>query len=50
LDRRRDRHVQPEKKRAAGKFTFAELGENEEDLAEQEAWYAKMRGFGPVLC
>jgi uncharacterized membrane protein YkvA (DUF1232 family) len=49
LDRRRDLHVEPEKKRATSKFTFVELGENEEDLAEQEAWSAKVRGIGLVL-
>ncbi len=38
LERRRDLHIEPEKKRATGKFTFAGLGENEEDLTELEAW------------
>ena len=49
LERHRDLHVEPEKKRATSKFTFAKLGENEEDLAEREVWYAKMRGLVPVL-
>ncbi len=31
------------KERAASKFPFAELEENEEDLAKPEAWYAKVR-------
>jgi hypothetical protein len=45
LERHRDLHVEPEIKRAADKFTFAELGENEEDLAELEAWYANVRAW-----
>lgn len=36
LKRHHDLHAEFEKKRAAGKFTFAELGENEEDLDELE--------------
>ncbi len=43
LERHRDLHVKPEGKCGADKFTFAELGENEEDLAELESWYAKVR-------
>jgi hypothetical protein len=31
-------HAELEKERAAGKFTFAELEENEGDLAKLEAW------------
>ncbi len=46
LERRRDLHIELEKKRATGKFTFAELGENEEDLTELKAWYSKVRGIG----
>lgn len=41
-----------EKERAAGKFTFAELEENEEDLAKLEAWFGRIRGrdrFGAPL-
>jgi hypothetical protein len=37
-------YVEPEKKCAVGEFTFAELGENEEDLAELEARYVKAVG------
>lgn len=37
MEWRRDLRVEPEKQRAAGKFIFAGLGENEEDLAELEA-------------
>ena len=42
LDRCRDFHAELEKERAVGKFTFAELEENEEDLAKLEAWFAKI--------
>jgi hypothetical protein len=44
LDRCRDLHAELEKERAAGKFTFAELEENEEDLAKLEAWLGKIQG------
>lgn len=40
------------KEREAGKFTFAELEENEEDLAKLEAWFGKVRArdrFGAPL-
>src|ERR671911_2415428 len=43
LDRCRDFHAELEKEREAGKFTFAELEENEEDLAKLEAWFGKVR-------
>jgi hypothetical protein len=52
LDRCRDFHAELEKERAAGKFTFAELEENEEDLAKLEAWFGKIDGrdrFGAPL-
>src|SRR5215204_6365097 len=52
LDRCRDFHAELEKEREAGKFTFAELEENEEDLAKLEAWFGKIRGrdrFGAPL-
>ena len=49
MERHRDLHVEPEKKRATSKFTFAKLGENEEDLAEREVWYVKMRRLVLVL-
>ena len=49
LERHCDLHVEPGKKRATSKFTFAKLGENEEDLAKREVWYAKMRGLVSVL-
>jgi hypothetical protein len=42
LERCRDFHVELEKEREAGKFTFAELEENEEDLAKLEAWLGKI--------
>lgn len=44
LTRCRDFHAELEKERAAGKFTFAELEENEEDLAKLEAWLRKVEG------
>lgn len=52
LDRCRDFHAELEKERAVGKFTFAELEENEEDLAKLEAWLGKIVGrdrFGAPL-
>src|ERR671912_1181321 len=52
LDRCRDFHAELEKEREAGKFTFAELEENEEDLARLEAWFGKVRTrdrFGAAL-
>ncbi|MGB3683382.1 MAG: Chromate resistance protein ChrB [Rubrobacteraceae bacterium] len=52
LDRCREFHAELEKERAAGKFTFAELEENEEDLAKLEAWIGKIRArdrFGAPL-
>lgn len=42
LGRCRDFHAELEKERAAGKFTFAELEENEEDLAKLAAWLDKI--------
>ncbi len=42
LDRCRDLHAELRKEREAGKFTFAELEENEEDLAKLEAWLGKI--------
>lgn len=44
----RDLCIEWEKNRAAGKFTFARLGENEEDLDKLKAWYAKVYGLGPA--
>lgn len=44
LSRCRDFHAELKKERAAGKFTFAELEENEEDLAKLEAWLRKVEG------
>jgi hypothetical protein len=35
-------HAELHKERNAGKFTFAELEENEEDLAKLEAWMGKV--------
>jgi hypothetical protein len=52
LDRCREFHVELEKERKAGKFTFAELEENEEDLAKLQAWLGKIRArdrFGAPL-
>ncbi len=52
LDRCRAFHAELEKERAVGKFTFAELEENEEDLAKLEAWVGKIRArdrFGASL-
>lgn len=43
LERCRDFHAELEKERAAGKFTFAELEENEEDLFKLQAWFEKIR-------
>jgi hypothetical protein len=43
LERCRDFHAELEKEREIGKFTFAELEENEEDLAKLEAWFGKVR-------
>jgi hypothetical protein len=42
LSKCRDFHAELEKERAAGKFTFAELEENEEDLAKVWAWLRKV--------
>src|SRR5215208_5827848 len=42
LSKCRDFHAELEKERAAGKFTFAELEENEEDLDKLRAWLRKV--------
>jgi hypothetical protein len=47
LERCRDFHAELEKEREAGKFTFAELEENEEDLAKLESWLGKIRVRDP---
>ncbi len=52
LDRCREFHTELEKERAVGKFTFAELEENEEDLSKLEAWFGKISArdrFGAPL-
>ncbi len=52
LDRCRDFHAELKKERGVGKFTFAELEENEEDLAKLEVWLGKIRSrdrFGAPL-
>ena len=52
LDRCRDFHAELEREREVGKFIFAELEENEEDLAKLEAWFGKVRArdrFGAPL-
>jgi len=43
LDRCRDFHAELEREQDVGKFTFAELEENEDDLAKLEAWFGKIR-------
>ena len=43
LGRCRDFHAELAKERAAAHLTFAELEENEEDLAKLEAWLGKIR-------
>jgi hypothetical protein len=48
----RDFHAELEKERDAGKFTFAELEENEQELAKLEAWMGKVHArdrFGAPL-
>jgi hypothetical protein len=47
LGRCRDFHAELEKERTAGKFTFAELEENEEDLAKLVAWLDKIEKRDP---
>jgi hypothetical protein len=42
-----DFHAELEKERAAANFTFAELEENEDDLAKLEAWLAKVCARDP---
>lgn len=52
LGRCSDLHAELEKERGAGNLTFAELEENEEDLAKLEAWVGKIRArdrFGAPL-
>lgn len=52
LTKSRDFHAELDKESGAGKFTFAELEENEEDLAKLEAWVRKIRSrdhFGAPL-
>ena len=52
LDRCGDFRAELAKERRAGKFTFAELEENEEDLARLESWFAKIQArdrFGASL-
>ncbi len=43
IARCRDFHAELARERAIGKYTFAELEENEEDMAKLEAWVAKIR-------
>jgi hypothetical protein len=43
IGRCRDFHAELAKERAAGNFTFAELEENEDDLAKLDAWLGKIR-------
>lgn len=48
----RDFHAELKKERGAEKLTFAELEENEEDLAKLEGWFGKVRArdrFGAPL-
>ena len=52
VERCRDFHAELAKEREAGKLTFAELEENEQDLAKLEAWFGKIRArdrFGAPL-
>jgi hypothetical protein len=52
VERCRDFHAELAKEREAGKLTFAELEENEEDLTKLEAWFGKIRArdrFGAPL-
>lgn len=52
LERCREFHAGLKKEREAGKFTFAELEENEDDLAKLENWFGKIRArdrFGAPL-
>ena len=52
LGRCRDLHAELDKERGASNLTFAELEENEEDLAKLEAWVGKIRArdrFGAPL-
>jgi hypothetical protein len=52
LERCSDFHAELAKERSAGNLTFAELEENEEDLAKLEAWVGKIRArdrFGAPL-
>jgi hypothetical protein len=52
LGRCRDLHAELDKERGANNLTFAELEENEEDLAKLEAWVGKIRArdrFGAPL-
>lgn len=43
LDRCHDFHTELNRERSARNFTFAELEENEDDLAKLEAWRTKIR-------
>ena len=47
LGRCQDFHAELAKERAVAKFTFAELEENEEDLAKLVAWLAKIKQRDP---
>jgi hypothetical protein len=52
ISRCQDFHVELARERAINKYTFAELEENEDDLAKLEAWDAKIRRrdrFGAAL-
>lgn len=52
LERCREFHAELKKEREADKFTFAELEENEDDLAKLETWFGRIRGrdrFGAPL-
>lgn len=52
LERCRDFHAELDRERSAGNLNFAELEENEEDIAKLEAWVVKIRSrdrFGASL-
>lgn len=43
MERCREFHAELKKERGAGKFNFAELEENEDELAKLEAWFGKIQ-------
>lgn len=52
MERCREFHAELKKERQVSKFSFAELEENEDDLAKLESWFGKIRArdrFGASL-